>query len=117
MIKRGSLITSQLHLAKKVGISVRQVRTSLDKLKLTGELTVKTTNRYSYITINNYHQYQVNDRLVDKQMTGKRQTDDTQMTTNKNVKNDKNVKNKGFDNSWKGKGLKKTEDLFKNYGK
>ena len=83
-ILRGQLVTSLPKLASQTGLSVRQVRVSLDKLKMTGEVTGKSFNRYRVITVVKYDQYQSNDRQNDRQMTGemsdKRQTDDRQMT-------------------------------------
>jgi hypothetical protein len=83
-ILRGQLVTSLPKLASQTGLSVRQVRVSLDKLKLTGELTDKSFNRYRVITVVKYDQYQAVDRQNDRQMTGelsaKRQADDRQMT-------------------------------------
>ena len=43
---------------KLTGLSVQNVRTSLNKLKSTHEITSKTTNKYTYITINNFNDYQ-----------------------------------------------------------
>lgn len=85
-IKRGSIITSLSHLAKQAGLSVRQVRVALDKLKMTGEVTNHSTNKYRIITISNYNGYQTRDKQHDKQVTSKRQTNDKQMTTTKEVK-------------------------------
>ena len=90
LVKKGSFITSQPHLAKKTGLSVMQVRFALDKLKLTGELTVKTTNKYSVITINNWSKYQDINSQINSQLTGKQQAINRQLTTNKNNKNNKN---------------------------
>lgn len=92
-IKAGSFITSYENLAFETGLTVRQIRTALTKLKTTGELTNKTTSRYSMITINNWNEYQGNDKQNDKQMTSKRQTNDKQMTTTIECKNDNNDKN------------------------
>jgi len=84
-IKRGQLPTSLNHLATETGLSVRQVRTCLRKLNNTKEVTSKTTNKYTIITICNYEAYQYkdyeNDTQNDKQMTNKRQTNDN------NIKN------------------------------
>lgn len=87
IIKRGSFITSYPKLALETGLTVRQVRTSIDKLKLTGELTHSSTAKYSMISIKNYNQYQDYDRQVDSQATGKRQASDRQMTTTKQYNN------------------------------
>jgi DNA replication protein DnaD len=57
-IKRGQLITSRTHLSEETGLTVQQVRTCLDKLKSTNEITIKTTNRFTVITVENYTLYQ-----------------------------------------------------------
>lgn len=96
----GQLITSLDSLSEETGLTVRQVRTALDKLKSTGELTIKVTNRFRVITIENYTMYQdatddvdkQDDKQDDRQMTSERQTDDKQMTTSKEDKEDKEVK-------------------------
>ena len=83
-ILRGQLVTSLPKLSSQTGLSVRQVRVSLDKLKMTGEVTDSSTARYRIITIVRYDEYQANDRLGDRQMTGemssKWQADDRLMT-------------------------------------
>lgn len=105
-IKRGQLITSldslyfQLNYNRKTGkltkcgkkISIRNIRTALSKLKLTKEIAIETTSKYTLITINNYDRYQAIDKPNDKQVTNKRQTSDKQVTTNKKEKNEKNEK-------------------------
>lgn len=59
---------------------------NLEKWKM---LTIKTTNKYSVVTIIKWYEYQE----TDQQLTNSCPTTDQQLTTNKNVKNDKNVKN------------------------
>ena len=91
-IKAGSFVTSYENLAFETGLTVRQVRTAIEKLKTTNELTHKGHSQYSIITVNNWNLYQANDKQNDKQMTNERQTNDKQMTTTrecKNVKNDR----------------------------
>lgn len=97
IIKKGSFVTSYENLAFETGLTVRQVRTALNKLKMTGEVTHKGQAKYSIITINNWDEFQENDKQVDKQMTSERQASDKQMTTNKNDKNEKNDKNSYID--------------------
>lgn len=93
VIERGSFITSIENLAFETGLSGQQVRTALNKLKLTGEITSKTTNRYSIISIKNWGSYQMDNTQDNKQITNKQQTDNKQITTNNNDKNDNNEKN------------------------
>lgn len=94
-IDAGQFISSQQHLAEQTKLSLRQVRTALDKLKMTGELTVKTTNKYSIISITNWKNYQVDDMQTVSEAAVKRQSNDNQMTTNNNDNNKNNV-NKRF---------------------
>lgn len=91
-IKKGSMITGLYSLSKKTGLSVSQLRTSINKLILTGEVTSKTSNKYRVITISNWEVYQQDDKQDDKQLTDKSQASDKQVTTNKNDKELKNDK-------------------------
>lgn len=94
-IKKGQLITSIDKLAKKTGLSVRQVRTCLKHLKSTNEVTIKPTHCFSLITICKYESYQadtsksdkVNDKPNDKQATQQRHSSDTAATTDIEYKN------------------------------
>lgn len=97
LIKKGQLITSYAHIAAKFNdVSVQTVRTIINRLKSTGELTSKPTNKYSLITIVRYDFYQSDSlELTGKstsKLTNNQQTTNKQLTTNKNVKNDKNEK-------------------------
>lgn len=67
IIKRGQKITSIQHLADEVHLTPQQVRTSLNKLKLTNEITIKTTNKYTLVTIEKYNNYQCRDEENNKQ--------------------------------------------------
>jgi len=96
-IGRGQLITGLLKLNEDTGLTIRELRTSFDKLKKTGELTIKTTNKFRIITICKYDTYQSiknendkqYDNQIDKQTTSNRQTNDKQPTTNNNENNNK----------------------------
>lgn len=92
-IKRGQTVTSYTEIAHKMGLSVQQVRTSIKRLKSTGEITHEKTNRYSLITIRNYEIYQtVINTPTNNQATVSQQSSNSQATTNKNEKNKKNDK-------------------------
>lgn len=90
-IKRGSFFTSLDTLSTETGLTSRQIRTSLDKLISTGEVSSSGQARGRMITIANYDGYQSDDRLDDNEKAGRSQADDRQTTTNKNDKNDKKV--------------------------
>jgi hypothetical protein len=67
-----------LHVAsKETGLTIREIRTILDFLRKAGNVTIKTTNKFSIITIINWPTYQSdekeNDTLNDKPMANKGQ--------------------------------------------
>jgi hypothetical protein len=94
-VKRGQLITGRLQLNKDTGLSEREIRTCLNKLKTTGEIAIKTTSKYSVITICKYDVYQNKydksdqqiDQQIDQRETNKRPTRDQQTTTNNTLNN------------------------------
>jgi len=99
-VKRGQLITGRLKLSKDTGLSEREIRTCQEKLKTTGEITIKSTSKYSLITICKYDFYQnkydkadqQNDHHIDQQSTNNRPTIDQQTTTNNTLNNNKEDK-------------------------
>lgn len=67
-IKRGSRIASYSSLSKELGLSVQSIRTALEHLKSTGEVTIQSTAKYSIVTVLNYNAYQkVTDKSTDNQ--------------------------------------------------
>ena len=79
-IERGQRVTSISKLSKELKVSVQSIRTALNHLKSTGELTIETTPKYTIITINNYISYQqlTNNLTNDQQTANKRLTNDQQ---------------------------------------
>lgn len=57
-LDRGQLITGRKSLADQTGLSEQSIRTALNHLKSTGEITIKATNKYSLITLVNYRKFQ-----------------------------------------------------------
>ena len=100
-IKRGQMITSLEKIGVATGLSIRTIRTCLNRLKMTNEIACTSTNKNTLITICNYGKYQgvenesdkQNDKQGDKQATNKRQTNDKQ-TTNPIYNNNNNNNNK-----------------------
>lgn len=86
-LKAGSVVTSRDILAIETGLSVRQVRTSLDKLKSTSEVTIKTSSKGTIIQLVNYEKYQ----LTTSEATNERPANDQRTTTNKNVKKERSI--------------------------
>ena len=95
-IDRGQLITSHGNLANDLGLTIQNVRTSLLKLKKSENLTIKSTSKFTMISICNYDTYQSDDSPTNtpanRRLTDDQQTTNNQLTTNKNDKNEKNEK-------------------------
>ena len=94
-IGRGQIITGRHQLAFETNLSEQQVRTALKKLESTGEITTKTTNKFSIVTICNYNKYQdivlanqpTNQPTNNQVATNKQPTNNQQITTTKQVNN------------------------------
>lgn len=93
-IKRGQLITGRKTLNLKTGISEQTLRTCLRRLKSTKEITIKSTNKYSIITICKYNNYQPKEKITNQQLTSNQPATNQQLTTVKELKEDKNIKKK-----------------------
>ena len=93
-INTGQLLTGRKVLAEQTGLSEQQVRTSLNKLKSTNEITIKSTSHNSLITLVCWESYQQNNQDDNQAVTKQQPTDNQPVTTNKNVNNEKNEKNK-----------------------
>ena len=112
-IPKGSFVSSVARLAEETDMTPREIRTGLDHLKSTGEVTIKSYSKYSVFTVTNYHCYQDCDKQAtnsrqtnDKQTTSKRQTNDKRTTTieeKKEIKEGKNNNNYSvlFERVWK----------------
>ena len=75
-VPRGSFVSSLDKLSEETLLTKREIRTAITHLKTTGEVAVKTTNRYSVFTVINYDLYQSDDTQSGIQETGKRQPND-----------------------------------------
>ena len=69
----GEFITSLQTLADEVHLSVHQVRTALDHLKATGEVTSRCQGKTRIITVNNWNKYQVGGKVSGKVAARSRQ--------------------------------------------
>lgn len=94
VINAGQIVTSRANLAEQLNLGVQAVRTSLDKLKSTGELTIATTNKYTIITVTNWIKYQDTNQQVNQQLTNKQPTTNQQLTTTKECKNERRKEKK-----------------------
>ena len=58
-IKRGEFITSYQKMAALTGLSIKQIRTSINRLKKTGEVAVKSTTQFTKVIVEKYSKYQI----------------------------------------------------------
>lgn len=101
VIKRGQILTTTPKIMEALRLTERQTRTCISRLKSTGEVSVKTTNRFTIITICNYDRYQndnfendgQNDGQNVTQATDKRRTSDGLYNDILNVSKQINNKN------------------------
>lgn len=84
-IKRGQVLTSADTVALELKLTRQKVRTAFDKLN-GSELTIKTTNRYTLVTVENYDVYQTKEEEVTNESNNKQPTDNQQITTTKNIR-------------------------------
>ena len=93
-MKAGQLITGRKKLAEDLGFTEQQIRTAIEKLKSTGEITTKTTNKYTVITVVNWANFQSDEETATNTSTNEQPTNNQQITNNQpHIKNVKNVKN------------------------
>lgn len=105
-IETGQFITGRIELSQKTGISQQSIRTCITKLKSTSEITVKSTNKFSIITLVKWKDYQLKEKSSTTKstsyLTNEQPAINQQSTTNKKDKNirikeDKNTAAKPLD--------------------
>ncbi|WP_235417951.1 hypothetical protein [Faecalicatena contorta] len=92
-VPRGSFVSSIRKLADETRLTEREVRTAINHLKTTGEVTHKSTSKYSVFTVVNYDLYQSNDTQSVSQTTSERQSNDIQTTTIEERKKERRKEN------------------------
>ncbi len=85
-IAAGSMIAGRNDLAEQVGLSVQKLRTALEKLASTGEITITPTAKYSIISVVKWDEYQANNQQVTSyQPASNHQPTSNQPATNQQV--------------------------------
>ena len=90
-IEAGQFVSGRMKLSQETGLSQQSVRTCIERLKSTNELTIKSTSKYSIFTLNNWEKYQSGETATSN-LTNEQPASNQQVTTNKNEKNVKNEK-------------------------
>ena len=86
VIPRGSFVTSRKTIAHDCYISEQTTRTILNRLKSTNEITIRTTSKYTVITVLNYDEYQSTNQVTNQQLTNNQPTTNQQLTTEEEYK-------------------------------
>ena len=94
-IPRGSLVSSYRKIAEQTGLTIRQARTAVNHLELTGEVTRSAYPKFTVFTLNNYDKFQ----------------EVTQKSTSKSLKNQQANPNQSTFNQHQYKKIK--EDIKK----
>lgn len=101
MIKRGEVVISYPRLSNSLKLTIQEVRTAIEHLKLTGEITVTKYSKFQVISIVNYGYYQsvptgkatANQQSTNSQSTVNQQSGQHQYKNIKNIKKEKKEKN------------------------
>lgn len=83
-IEPGQFVFGRKIASLECGLSERTIRTCLSTIKTTSNVTIKTTNKFSIITIINWERYQSVENEIDQQID---QQTVHKVTTNKKYKN------------------------------
>jgi len=86
-VKRGQFLTGRKKLSFDTGISEQTIRTSLNKLKSTSYLTIKSTSQHSIIALRDYDLFQ----RPTSELTNNQPASNQRLTTNKNEKKNKYI--------------------------
>lgn len=92
-VKRGSLVTSNAHIAESCGLTISKVRTALMSLEQTGEIVRNIRNHYQIITIVNYEMYQSDRSKSTYQIASNLDSRSQADRNNQRIKEYKNGKN------------------------
>ena len=105
----GQVVTSVRRLCEDLQHTNQQTRTALNKLKATNEITIRTTNKFSVITIVNWAKYQSDGEGDNNQNNKQINNRTTNKTEKSNKQNNNSVRNKRMN--------KECKELLFNKGK
>lgn len=96
-LEKGQFVFGRKAASVELKMSESKVYRLIKKLENMQNLNIKTNNKFSIITIENWGLYQSDEckgeQQSEQQMNNKRTTNEQQMNTNKNIKNNKNINN------------------------
>lgn len=101
-VKPGQVLTSVRRLSNDLNHTVQQTRTALAKLESTNDITIRSTNKFSLITVVNWGEYQSCDDFSSKQNNDQNNIKSTikqhaaQQTTQQHLKKKRNKELKEY---------------------
>jgi len=105
IIRRGELVTSLSKLSKELGYSVGEIRHRLNNMQISKQIALKSTNKYTIITVCNYDDYQ--DPVQEKDTQNRTQTARKSATSKEERIEEENIKKKNS--------IKKRKDEYQAY--
>jgi len=87
IVKAGSRVIGRNKFADEIGLTIQQVRTTLKKLEDSGEITIKTTNKFTVVGLVKWEQLQERDADVTNKSTNKQPTNNQQITNKQPTNN------------------------------
>lgn len=103
-IKAGQFVSSITRISAETGLTESQVRTALKKLKDTGYISTKSTNKYTIYTVNEYQKYiggQVAETTTEENKVVENGTKMEQTVERKMEQTDEKAINECFERIWK----------------
>jgi len=88
----GQIIIGRKRLAQEMAMSQQNIITCLNLLKKFGNITIKSTNKYSVLTIINWTLYQQTEKQTTNNPTKSQPAPNQQLTTKQEYKNKENVR-------------------------
>lgn len=92
-VKRGQFVTSYETLSARTGLTVSKIRTALNNLESTHEVSRKIAGKWQVITVENYAKYQDSVQQLDTVLAGKSQANRRQIATTEEYKEYKELNN------------------------
>lgn len=94
-IPAGSCVFGRKKWSKELGLSEQQIRTAISHLQSTNEITIKSTNKFTVVTLTNWEFWQIEEGKSTKKRTNhqpsSQPTSNQQVTTSKENKNIRNT--------------------------
>lgn len=90
-LKSGQFVFGRKKAAEELNMSESLVYRYIQFLKDEGNIGITANNKFSVVTIEKWEEYQFKNEKVNSKMNNKWTTNEQQMNTNKNVKNNKNI--------------------------